>query len=139
MSSMAPLRTLGRTRSTSSPPCEMSWLSLCSAVWLISFVAALIIPGATLPAWLTRSLPAYAKSYLLRKPPSCLFLPYRAVHLFFCFIFFSSLPAHSEILNFLVQLQENQKACFFFYNNIIFKRSVQYFYPQVMFTFKDFF
>ena len=63
-------------------------------------------------------------TYLINKvsPPVCeiistkkttklSFLLYRAVHHFFV-LFFSSLPAHSEILHFLVQLQENQEACF---------------------------
>ena len=137
MSSMAPLRTLGKTRSTSSPPCEMSWLSLCSAMWLISFVVALIIPGATLPTWLTRSLPPYAKSYLLRKPPSCLF-SYIEQFTFFLFYFFLHCLRIVKFYIFWFNYKKTKRLVFF-YNNIIFKRSVQYFYPQVMFTFKDFF
>ena len=70
---MAPLRIFGSTRSISFPPCEMTWFIRSFAILSISFAAALITPGATLAAQFTVSLPANAKSYLLRRPPVCLF------------------------------------------------------------------
>ena len=59
---MTPLRTVGRTRSISFPSCEITWSILCFAILLMSLAALLITPGATLAAWLTVSLLAYAKS-----------------------------------------------------------------------------
>lgn len=105
---MAPLRTLRRI---CSPFCEMSWLILCSATLILS-VVALISPGAIFPTWLTVSLPAYTKSYLLRNPPSSIFLLYRTIGLLFLFILFFLL-VHVWISNFPVQPQWNQEACFF--------------------------
>ena len=74
----------------------------------MSFVAALITPGATFATWFTVSLPAYAKLYLFKKSPVCLFRfwPIQWYFLFvWCLLLFSWVP-HGEILNFLVQWQE---------------------------------
>lgn len=115
MSSIAPLRTLGCTRLTSFFPWEMSWLSLCLAMLLISFVAALIIPGAASVAWLTVSLPIYAKSYLLRHPPSCLFLLSGAIRLFLCFILFFFDDAYWNF-NFFVSTTRKPRGLFLLIN-----------------------
>ena len=61
-SSIAPLIILGAMRCISAPPSLIACSILCLASLLMSAVALLIMPGATLPTWLTVSLPAYAKS-----------------------------------------------------------------------------
>ena len=73
-SSIATFIILGATQSISAPPDLIIWSILCWAILFISPVAWFIIFGAILPTWFTVSLPAYAKSYLFKKPPTWLFL-----------------------------------------------------------------
>ena len=86
--------------------CQFSVEQYC---WVTSFVADLIISGVTFVAWLTTSRPAYAKSYLFKKPV-CLFrLQCIFMRILFtcCYLLFFS-TVHEKILIVLVSLQEIQ-------------------------------
>ena len=72
-SSIAPLIIFGAMRSTSAPPDLIIWSILSCAILFISPVACVIILGAILLTWFTVSLPAYAKSYQFKNPPTCFF------------------------------------------------------------------
>ena len=73
-SSIAPLIIFGAMRSTSAPPDLIIWSILSCVILFISPVACVIILGSILPTWFTVSLPAYAKSYRFKNPPTCFFL-----------------------------------------------------------------
>lgn len=65
-------------------------LAVCIHVkYLLNFKAhEFCLKQVPLPAWLTTSLPVYAKSYLFKKPPVCIFFLRAWTFLvLFCFLF----------------------------------------------------
>ena len=110
--SMALLRMFRSTLLIFSPsPLLLTiWFILCSAMLLISELAFLMIPGATLPSWLTVSLPAQAKSYLFKKPPDL--APFFDI---FCdFLFFAVAVSCLTSISLLGSCTKNPKGLFFY-------------------------
>ena len=112
MSAMAPLRTLGRIRSTSFPPCKMSWLSLCSTSVDI-FCCGINYSWCNFTCLINNVSTRICEIISTKETTKLSFSPTLSSSPSFFVYSFSLSPAHSEILSFLVQLQENQETCFF--------------------------